>query len=323
MERQFGPNQLIHRPVGVKPTRNSAFTVNKSTLAGRKPNPPAGSDFGRSVDFRISRMTEPFSHTEPMPAAKANAEAQATAVRCWALIPCAGVGLRAIAADAPAPALPKQYQPVAGRPMVEHTLAAMVAVQRVHHVLLVISATDMFWQGKPQAGRVSIAACGGASRAETVGNGLKHLLSLGAGENDWVLVHDAARCLVTPTQVDALIQACEQDAVGGLLALKLPDTLKQARSEGGTARVAQTVERSDKWLAQTPQMFRIGSLLAALREAGDAVTDEASAMEMAGHAPLLVPGGAQNFKVTYPEDFALAEAVLLHRQAPKGSTQPQ
>jgi 2-C-methyl-D-erythritol 4-phosphate cytidylyltransferase len=135
------------------------------------------------------------------------------------------------------------------------------------------------------------------------------LLERGAAATDWVLVHDAARCLITPGQINALIDACEQDAVGGLLALKLPDTLK--REVDG--RVAQTVERSDKWLAQTPQMFRIGDLQAALQAAGDAVTDESSAMEFLGKAPLLVEGSAQNFKVTYPQDFALAQAVLLAR----------
>jgi 2-C-methyl-D-erythritol 4-phosphate cytidylyltransferase len=135
------------------------------------------------------------------------------------------------------------------------------------------------------------------------------LLAQGADAQDWVLVHDAARCLVTPTQINALIDACLPDAVGGILALKLPDTLKREAN----GRVAQTVDRSDKWLAQTPQMFRLGSLRAALQAAGDAVTDEASAIELAGHAPLLVEGSAQNFKVTYPQDFALAEAVLRSR----------
>jgi 2-C-methyl-D-erythritol 4-phosphate cytidylyltransferase/2-C-methyl-D-erythritol 4-phosphate cytidylyltransferase/2-C-methyl-D-erythritol 2,4-cyclodiphosphate synthase len=124
------------------------------------------------------------------------------------------------------------------------------------------------------------------------------------------LVHDAARCLITPEQINALITACEGDAVGGLLAHKLPDTLK---SEAG-GRVAATLDRHDKWLAQTPQMFRIGPLIEALQQAGDGVTDESSAMEAMGLRPLLVPGSAQNFKVTYPEDFALAEAVLLARQ---------
>ena len=110
-----------------------------------------------------------------------------------------------------------------------------------------------------------------------------------------------------------MINACEHDPVGGLLSHRLADTLKQATGD----RVAATLERSDKWLAQTPQMFRIGMLRGALAQATDQVTDEASAIEALGHAPLLVPGGAQNFKVTYPDDFALAEAVLVNRQQRK------
>jgi 2-C-methyl-D-erythritol 4-phosphate cytidylyltransferase len=145
-------------------------------------------------------------------------------------------------------------------------------------------------------------------------NGLNVLLERGAVPTDWVLVHDAARCLITPQQIDRLIDACLVDAVGGLLALKLPDTLK--REVAG--RVAETVERGDKWLAQTPQMFRIGELQRALTAAGDAVTDEASALEFVGKCPLLVEGSAQNFKVTYPQDFALAQAVLMARSATTG-----
>ena len=103
-------------------------------------------------------------------------------------------------------------------------------------------------------------------------------------------------------------------AVGGLLALPLADTLKQAVQQDGTARVAATIDRSAKWAAQTPQMFRLGLLVQALQAAGDQVTDEAGAVEALGHKPLLVPGGAQNFKVTYPDDFALADAVLRSRQ---------
>jgi len=263
-------------------------------------------------------MTQRFSKSESILDTGAGAQ-NARPQRCWALIPCAGVGSRAIAADAQAPDLPKQYQNVAGRPMVMHTLAAMGAVQRLQRVLLVISPTDSFWQGRDLDSFLTLAPCGGATRAETVSNGLRELLRLGAAAEDWVLVHDAARCLVTTAQIDALVDACLPDAVGGLLALKLPDTLKQAEAAGGAPRVRQTVERADKWLAQTPQMFRIGALLVALEAAGAAVTDEASAMELAGHAPLLVAGGAQNFKVTYPDDFALAEAVLLRRAA-QGAT---
>ncbi len=160
---------------------------------------------------------------------------------------------------------------------------------------------------------MTLARCGGASRAESVFNGLQALLDSGARADDWVLVHDAARCLVTPAQIDALIDVCQDDPVGGLLALKLPDTLKAEAS----GRVAATVDRSDKWLAQTPQMFRIGALRAALVARAttgfEGITDEASALELAGQAPCLVPGSAQNFKVTYPEDFALAEAILKAR----------
>jgi 2-C-methyl-D-erythritol 4-phosphate cytidylyltransferase len=227
------------------------------------------------------------------------------AARCHALLPCAGTGSRAGTAG------PKQYQTVAGLPMVLHTLAAFNAVPRVTQTLLVTAPEDRFLSvDYPE---LLLVQCGGATRAHSVFNGLDALKVRGASDDDWVLVHDAARCLITPAQIEALIDACQDDSVGGLLALKLPDTLK-AESGG---RVAATVDRSDKWLAQTPQMFRLGALGAALSAQADSgfagVTDEASAMEMAGHRPLLVPGSAQNFKVTYPEDFALAEAILKSR----------
>lgn len=226
--------------------------------------------------------------------------------RLFALLPCAGTGSRAGTAG------PKQYEPLLGVPLVLHTLGAFQAVPRVERCLVVLAPGDRFLTVDDPS--IELAHCGGTSRAESVANGLAALRAGGAGPNDWVLVHDAARCLVTPAQIDALIDACLGDPVGGLLALKLPDTLKA--ETGG--RVAATVDRGDKWLAQTPQMFRIGALQAALaaRAASgyDGITDEASAMELAGAAPRLVPGSAQNVKVTYPEDFALAEAVLKSRQ---------
>jgi 2-C-methyl-D-erythritol 4-phosphate cytidylyltransferase len=221
--------------------------------------------------------------------------------RLWALVPCAGNGSRAQANG------PKQYAPVAGLPMVVHTLAALRGVRRLAGTLVVVSAGDTFFESGNAT--VLVAACGGSTRAESVFNGLKALQGLGAQAHDWVLVHDAARCLVTPSQIDALIDSCLDDPVGGLLALKLPDTLKQEAS----GRVAKTIERGDKWLAQTPQMFRLEALQEALQAAGDAVTDESSAMEFMGLQPRLVEGSAQNFKVTYPQDFALAEAVLAGR----------
>ncbi len=207
-------------------------------------------------------------------------------------------------------ALPKQYQHIAGQPVVAHTLAAFAAVPRISQAWSMIAADDPHF-AKLLGAIYSVAAKAGYTRALTVLNGLRHLLDQGADAQDWVLVHDAARCLITPEQINALIDACQDDPVGGLLALPLPDTLKTATPEG---RVAATEPRTGKWLAQTPQMFRIGPLLQALVQAGDAVTDESSAMEALGLKPRLVQGSLQNFKVTYPEDFALAEAVLKARQ---------
>jgi 2-C-methyl-D-erythritol 4-phosphate cytidylyltransferase len=221
--------------------------------------------------------------------------------RFYALVPCAGTGSRAGTHG------PKQYERIAGHPMVWHTLAAFGAVRRIARTLVVVAPGDGFFERNPTPALV--VPCGGPTRAASVANGLYELTRVGASEQDWVLVHDAARCLITPALIDALIDACARDEIGGLLAHKLPDTLK--REEDG--RAVETVEREDKWLAQTPQMFRIGMLMHALERAGDQVTDEASAIEALGHRPLLVPGGAQNFKVTYPDDFALAEAVLKGR----------
>lgn len=231
--------------------------------------------------------------------------------RCWALIPCAGTGSRAGAAG------PKQYQMLAGKPMVMHTLEAFAEVARINQTLVVVSPDDTFFQ-TAQARNASflIDACGGSTRAASVFNGLNALLAEGAVAHDWVLVHDAARCLVTPEAVNALMDACRDDPVGGLLALPLPDTLKTEKP-GDVPRVDTTVSREGKWLAQTPQMFRLGALHQALAQvAGNGfagITDEASAMERLGLSPRLVPGSAMNLKVTYPADFAFAEAVLKGR----------
>ena len=132
------------------------------------------------------------------------------------------------------------------------------------------------------------------------------LFRSGAQPQDWVLVHDAARCLLRPEWVERLVEACRDDEIGGLLALPLADTLKS--EEDG--RVSGTVDRSGKWAAQTPQMFRLGLLAPALAFAGEQVTDEASAVEALGHRPRLVRGDWENLKVTFPQDFALAERLL-------------
>ena len=244
--------------------------------------------------------------------------------KLWVLIPCGGSGSRALTQLSD---IPKQYRVIAGKPMVMHTLAAFEQVKRFAGGLVVIAKEDDQLPELLKASEnvskntiFSIAPQAGNTRATTVFNGIKALLRQGAAATDWVLVHDAARCLITPEQINALIDACLNDdsdeAVGGLLALPLPDTLKSEQS----GRVAATLARNDKWLAQTPQMFRIGTLVQALEAAGDLsdasnvlITDESSAMERLGYAPKLVRGSSQNFKVTYPEDFALAEALLQSR----------
>ncbi|MDP3311004.1 MAG: 2-C-methyl-D-erythritol 4-phosphate cytidylyltransferase [Polaromonas sp.] len=235
--------------------------------------------------------------------------------RFFALIPCAGQGTRAIGDSVKTAGLPKQYQPIAGAPMVMHTLKAFAEVSRIASCLVVVAPGDAFFEGQAPAG-MEIAPCGGDSRAASVLNGLGQLAASGAEADDWVLVHDAARCLITSALIDQLIDACHSDPVGGLLAQPVPDTLKQ----GQDGRVVETVSREEKWQAQTPQMFRLGALTQALKMAvtlGEAVTDEASAMEAAGLSPKLVRGSAHNFKVTYPEDFVLAEALIKSRTPAK------
>ena len=226
-----------------------------------------------------------------------------TPARFFALIPCAGLGSRAGTQG------PKQYERVAGQPMVWHTLSAFAGVKRIARTLVVVAPGDGFFERNPSTSAL-VVPVGGATRAATVTNGLRELRRVGAVDNDWVLVHDAARCLITPELIDRLIDACQHDEVGGLLACPLPDTLKVAQD----GRVAETLERDDKWLAQTPQMFRLGMLRQALENAGDGVTDESSAMEKMGGKPMLVPAGAHNFKVTFPDDFGMAEAVLRSRR---------
>ena len=229
--------------------------------------------------------------------------ASITRPRLFALVPCAGVGERAGAAG------PKQYAPLAGQSLVAHTLTALRGVSRLSGTLVVLAPQDQAFERNVPGFEGWVSRDGGATRAQTVASGLGALVAHGALPGDWVLVHDAARCLVRAASIDALIDACLTDESGGLLALPVADTLKS--EQGG--RVAATIDRRTLWQAQTPQMFRIGALQDALAQAGANVTDEASAMEAAGHAPRLVPGSLENFKVTYPADFDLAERLLRTR----------
>jgi 2-C-methyl-D-erythritol 4-phosphate cytidylyltransferase/2-C-methyl-D-erythritol 2,4-cyclodiphosphate synthase len=223
--------------------------------------------------------------------------------RLYALVPCAGTGVRACAQG------PKQYVQLGGQALVGHTLAALQQVQRLHAVLVMLAPDDSVFEREVPAfvgPHAWIVRNGGATRAATVANGLHALREHGAADDDWVLVHDAARALVRPAWVNRLIDECLGDAVGGLLALPVADTLKD--EAGG--RAAATVDRRGKWAAQTPQMFRLGALRDALARAGGAVTDDASAIEAAGQRPKLVMGDAANIKITWPEDFARAQALM-------------
>jgi 2-C-methyl-D-erythritol 4-phosphate cytidylyltransferase len=241
--------------------------------------------------------------------------------RFFALVPCAGSGSRSGAAG------PKQYESLGGRALVLWTLEALGRVAELDGTLVVLSPGDTQFAALAGEGDAEAAAAcwranvGGTSRAETVYAGLHDLLARGALPSDWVLVHDAARCLVHPDSIRRLIAECRDDAVGGLLALPVADTLKLA---GDDSRVAATIPREQVWTAQTPQMFRLGVLRDALRAGFTRtelqITDEASAIEAAGFAPRLVRGDFDNLKVTWPEDFALAERLLRSRAKPAIST---
>jgi 2-C-methyl-D-erythritol 4-phosphate cytidylyltransferase len=226
-----------------------------------------------------------------------------TSPRHFALIPAAGVGARMGSAQ------PKQYAALAGKPMLQHVLDTFAAAQNIAHAFVVVGADDGYIGGLLAAAphlaqRVTVLRNGGVTRHESVLNGL-HAMREQVGDDDWVLVHDAARPGLTEALLDKLMLALHDDAVGGLLALPVVDTLK--RSED--SRAAATVPRNGLWAAQTPQMFRYALLKSALEQADD-VTDEASAIEALGLQPKLVEGSQRNFKVTLPHDIDLANLYL-------------
>ncbi len=226
------------------------------------------------------------------------------AVRRWAIVPAAGQGSRFGAA------LRKQYTPLLGRPMLSWTLAALLAEPRIDGIVVSLSPGDTHWQDLPEFSNPRVRRCTGGSRREhSVVNGLD-ALDGDARDTDWVLVHDAARPCLRRRDLELLVATLDADAVGGLLAVPVSDTLKR---EVGEQRVGETVARDGLWRALTPQMFRYGLLLRALRlclERDRPVTDEASAIESIGLQPRLIRGRADNVKVTNPEDAPLAEAIL-------------
>jgi 2-C-methyl-D-erythritol 4-phosphate cytidylyltransferase len=211
-------------------------------------------------------------------------------------------------------ARPKQYLPLLGRAMLLHTLERLGRYPRLRGMVVGIAADDAFWPTlATEIPNLLTTYVGGAERAQTVLNGLRALQPY-AAPNDWVLVHDAARPCVRHADIETLLLAIAGHADGGLLALPLSDTVKRADHNGCSQ---ETVARSGLWRALTPQVFRLTALRDALESAiaeGVEITDEASAMEYSGARPRLVPGHADNIKITVPADLALAE-LFLREQA--------
>jgi 2-C-methyl-D-erythritol 4-phosphate cytidylyltransferase len=228
---------------------------------------------------------------------------------CVALIPAAGSGSRV------AGARPKQYALLAGKPMLWHAVAAVCRAP-VEQVFVVLAPGDQdFARGdwSAFAGKVEPLFCGGETRRDSVFNGLVAAMAA-VDADDWVLVHDAARPCLPAADLARLHEECRGDAIGGILALPVAETVKRAgKDEAGAQRVAGTEDRAQLWLAQTPQMFRAALLAEALGKAKPTVTDEASAVEQMGLRPRLVLGSRENLKVTYPEDLAIAAAILARR----------
>jgi 2-C-methyl-D-erythritol 4-phosphate cytidylyltransferase len=221
---------------------------------------------------------------------------------CWAVVPAAGVGKR-MQADRP-----KQYLPLAGKTVLEHTLDRLLQSAAFQFVVVAISVEDPYWP-ELAISRHShiITAPGGKERADSVLSALK-VLQGRANENDWVLVHDAARPCLTSADITRLIQTLKDDEVGGILALSSHDTLKQVAGDS----IVATIDRKHIWRALTPQMFRFGMLRDALQqgEGNPAITDEASALEIQGFRPKIVEGRPDNIKITRPEDLALAQFYM-------------
>jgi 2-C-methyl-D-erythritol 4-phosphate cytidylyltransferase len=227
-------------------------------------------------------------------------------VRLVGLIPAAGQGARL------GLAAPKQYLDLHGQPMLAHAARALLADPRVELAFVVLAPDDRQWSARDWGAfgdRLAPLWCGGASRRDSVLNGLVAMANV-VDPEDWVLVHDAARPCLAPADLARLIDTVADDEVGGILAVPLSDTLKRADAEG---RIAGTEPRAALWLAQTPQMFRHGTLLRALGAAAEA-TDEASAVEALGLHPRLVPSSARNLKVTHPDDVEIAADLLRSRR---------
>ncbi|HVV69379.1 MAG TPA: 2-C-methyl-D-erythritol 4-phosphate cytidylyltransferase [Gammaproteobacteria bacterium] len=223
----------------------------------------------------------------------------------WGVLPAAGIGRRM------GYEIPKQYLIVQGKSILQHSLQCLLSHPRINKVAVVVATHDTYWpliKDKIAENRV-LTVRGGMERCHSVHAGLLALAPI-AQPDDWVLVHDAVRPCVRLMDIDRLISGVEHHATGGLLALAVRDTLKLTDEEG---RVIRTMDRTGIWQAQTPQMFRLGELTAALAQAihkGQTITDEAAAIELLGKQPLVIPGSIDNIKVTHPDDLLWLERYL-------------
>ena len=200
--------------------------------------------------------------------------------------------------------------------MLWHAVNAVCAPP-VESVFVVLAPEDRAYAGHDWsafAGKLEPLFCGGETRRDSVYNGVVAAMAA-VDADDWMLVHDAARPCLPRRDLERLIGETQADPVGGILALPAADTVKSvAADEAGVTRIVRTEDRSQLWLAQTPQMFRAGLLAQALKGAGGGVTDEAGALEALGLRPRIVGGSRENLKVTYAEDVAIAEAILAARK---------
>jgi 2-C-methyl-D-erythritol 4-phosphate cytidylyltransferase len=227
-------------------------------------------------------------------------------INFWAVVPAAGVGKR-MNADRP-----KQYLELAGKTVIEHTLLRLLSAQVFTAVAVAISEEDPYWPDLDvSAHKKIITAAGGKERADSVLSALKAIRTV-ASDDDWVLVHDAARPCITTIDIHHLIDSLKTDEIGGILALSSYDTLKSVQ---GDNIIVGTLDRSHIWRALTPQMFRYRLLKNALEadEGNAAITDEASALELQGMQPKIVEGRPDNIKITRPEDLALAQFYMEHQ----------
>lgn len=222
----------------------------------------------------------------------------------WAIMPAAGRGTR-FGSDTP-----KQYLSVAGRTLIEHSLRALLGHPDVDGVVVALSPDDPYWAGwREMEGKPIYTCMGGAERADSVLAALQALPAT-VSEDQWVLVHDAARPCLRGVDLSRLLAIGQSDPIGAILAVPVRDTIKRADDQ---SRISKTESRESLWRALTPQMFRRGGLTRALQAAmrvGVVITDEAMAMERLGLKPRLVEGSEDNIKVTTPADLALAEFIL-------------